>query len=181
VCGQVVHDLPSDPRSPANGRQLVSEQCQTWGLDDVCEDMVLPVSELITNAFLHAGTHLALTVSLTEEYVEVSVRDENPRPPIVRPVRIDLEADLAGLPEGVQVQGDHREAALHVGEAGSVAAGRGLHIVDSVADEWGVAEYTDGKDVWFRIHTPAGWQPDPPCPCPGSPVTTPGGLPIRTK
>jgi anti-sigma regulatory factor (Ser/Thr protein kinase) len=179
VCGQVVHDLPSDPRSPANGRQLVSQCCEEWGLGDDCEDMVLPVSELITNAFLHAGTHLALTVSLTAEFVEVSVRDENPRPPIIRPVRLDLDADLAELPEGVQVQGDHREAALHVGEAGSVAAGRGLHIVDAVADEWGVAEYTDGKDVWFRIHTPEGWHPDPPCPCPGSAETTPGGLPFR--
>jgi anti-sigma regulatory factor (Ser/Thr protein kinase) len=143
--------------------------------------MVLPVSELITNAFLHAGTHLVLTASLTGEFVEVSVRDDNPRAPIVRPVRIDLGADLAELPEAVQVQGDHRAAALHVGEAGSVAAGRGLHIVDAVADEWGVAEYTDGKDVWFRIRTPGDWEPAEPCPCPGSPVTTPGGLPIRTR
>jgi len=180
VCGQVVHDLPSDPRSPGEGRQLVSDQCLEWSLGDICEDMVLPVSELITNAFLHAGTQLRLTTSLTREFVEVSVRDDNLRAPIVRPVRIDLEADLAGLPEGVDVQGDHRHASLHVGEAGSVAAGRGLHIVDAVADEWGVAEYANGKDVWFRIRTPAGWEPDVPCPCPGSGITTPGGLPIRS-
>jgi anti-sigma regulatory factor (Ser/Thr protein kinase) len=149
-------------------------------MGDVCEDMVLPVSELVTNGFLHAGTHLRLTISLTAEFIEVSVRDENPRTPIVRPVRLDLDADLADLPEGVHVHGDHREASLHVGEAGSVAAGRGLHIVDAVADEWGVAEYADGKDVWFRIRTPADWRPDVPCPCPGSAVTTPGSLPIRT-
>jgi hypothetical protein len=157
----------------------VSTTCHEWGLGDVCDDMVLPVSELITNAFLHAGTHLALTVSLTGQYVEVSVRDDNPRPPIVRPVRLDLAADLATMSPHVQVQSDPRDASLHVGEAGSVAAGRGLHIVDAVADEWGVAEYTDGKDVWFRIETPKGWTPPVPCPCEGSSDTTPGGLPIR--
>jgi anti-sigma regulatory factor (Ser/Thr protein kinase) len=181
VCGQVVHDLPSDPRSPAEGRQIVSQTCHEWGLGDVCDDMVLPVSELITNAFLHAGTHLRLTVSLTGEFVEVSVRDDNPRPPIVRPVRLDLESDLATMSPLVQVQGDHRDPSLHVGEAGSVAAGRGLHIVDAVADEWGVAEYEDGKDVWFRIHVPAEWLPDDPCPCEGSADTTPGGLPLRVR
>jgi hypothetical protein len=157
----------------------VSQTCQDWGLGDICEDMILPVSELITNAFLHAGTNLCLTVSLTREFIEVSVRDDNPRTPIVRPVRLDLAADLAGLPPLVQVQGDHREPALHVGEAGSVAAGRGLHIVDAVADEWGVAEFAHGKDVWFRIRTPDDWEPEGGCPCPGSAVLTPGGLPIR--
>jgi anti-sigma regulatory factor (Ser/Thr protein kinase) len=179
VCGQVVHDLPSEPRSPGHGRRIVTEACNEWGLGEICGDMVLPVSELITNAFLHAGTHLRLTVSLSSGFVEVSVRDDNPRPPIVRPVRLDLNADLAGLAPSVQMQADARDPSLHVGEAGSVAAGRGLHIVDAVADEWGVAEYTDGKDVWFRIHAPEGWEPAVPCPCADSPVTTPGGLPLR--
>jgi hypothetical protein len=93
---------------------------------------------------------------------------------------MDLKADidvLAGRPDALP--DDPHDPALRVGEAGTVTAGRGLLIVDAVADEWGTADLRGGKDVWFRVRTPQDWQPRLPCQCAGSATTTPGGLPMH--
>jgi hypothetical protein len=181
VCKQAVVELPGHPASASGARHFVAEQCGAWGLTTLCDDLTLPVSELVTNGVLHARTPTTVTLSLTEAYVEVAVRDSNPRTPVMRPIRLDLDGDirvlaarLTDLPE------DLRDDALHVGEAGSIAAGRGLHIVDTIADEWGVSELTSGKAVWFRIRTPHPWAPPDPCLCNAEPAgTSPGGLPLH--
>jgi hypothetical protein len=183
VCEQVAVELAGAPASASAARHFVAEQCQSWGLGALSEDLTLPVSELVTNAVLHARTPTTLTVSVAASFVEVSVRDTNPRPPVLRPVRLDLDGDislvaarLADLPQ------DLRDEVLHVGDSGSIAAGRGLHIVDAVADEWGVSELTGGKDVWFRIATPRGWTPQSGCRCRTDPTrTSPGGLPLHVR
>lgn len=176
MCGQLTEELPGEPRAARHGRNFVAAACATWMLGEVRDDLVLPVSELVTNAVLHAGTDVRLTISLTRHFVEVAIGDRNPRPPIVRPVRLDLEADLDAIALVDGLLHDQRDPALAVGEAGAVTAGRGLHIVDAVADEWGVAELTDGKDVWFRVRTPTDWQPRTGCACNSGSRTSPGGL-----
>lgn len=40
---------------------------------------------------------------------------------------------------------------MQVGPAGSIGAGRGLLLVEALADEWGVTMQTGGKAVWFRL------------------------------
>jgi anti-sigma regulatory factor (Ser/Thr protein kinase) len=181
VCDQVAVELPATPASTAAARHFVAAQCGTWALGAICDELMLPVSELVSNAVLHARTPTTVTVSLTSAFVEVSVRDGNPRPPVARPVRLDLADDIrlvaarrGDLPE------DPRDLALHVGAAGSITAGRGLHIVDAFADEWGVSELTAGKEVWFRIGTPTGWTPATRCRCStDASGTSPGGLPLH--
>ena len=183
MCHQVTMELPGTPAAASAARHFVAECCDDWGLGPICEDLTLPVSELVTNALLHAPTPAMLTVSLTAAFVEVSVRDSNPRPPVLRPVRLNLDDDisvvaarLGDLPE------DLRDEALHVGPSGSIAAGRGLHIVDAVADEWGVSELSAGKEVWFRIGTPPGWKPPVSCRCDTVAAgTSPGGLPLHVS
>ena len=181
MCEQVAVELAATPASAPAARHFVEDQCAAWGLGEICVDLTLPVSELVTNAVLHARTPTTVTVSLTTDFIEVSVRDANPRPPMPRPVRLDLDHDirvvaarLTDLPE------DLRDEALHVGDAGSIAAGRGLHIVDAVADEWGVNELARGKDVWFRIKTPEDWSPASKCQCASERGhTSPGGMPLH--
>ncbi len=46
---------------------------------------------------------------------------------------------------------DDRHARLEVGPAGAIGAGRGLLLVEALADEWGVQLAADGKSVWFRL------------------------------
>lgn len=181
MCEQAVVELPSSPTSAREARRFVGERCAQWGLGDVCEDLILPVSELVTNAVLHARTPAKVTVTLTARFVEVAVRDTNPRPPVLRPVRVDLAADIQQVAARLSdLPDDLRDPALHVGDAGSIAAGRGLHIVDAVADEWGVSELSDGKDVWFRVAVPpeSGHCSDCHCAAQGN-ATTPGGLPLH--
>ena len=146
--------LPCAPVAAGLARQFVAQRCRDWQLEAFCADLTLPVSELVTNAVLHAGTPIQLTLIRGGDYVQVSVSDRNPRRPVMRPVRLDLDADIAVATHlSIDFPPDLRDQQLHVGDAGSISAGRGLHIVDAVADEWGVAELSEGKDVWFRIHT----------------------------
>jgi anti-sigma regulatory factor (Ser/Thr protein kinase) len=84
-------------------------------------DIALMVSELVTNAIRHAGTDFRVTVDRTPAAVRVSVTDGAPG----RPVALDPgPQDLSG---------------------------RGLMIVDRLADAWGVDPARPGKTVWFSI------------------------------
>ena len=177
MCSQGSVELPGERRSAGRARAFVADHCRQWGLGGVCEDLILPVSELVTNAVLHAGTPVLLTLSLTDPYIEVAVHDGNPRPPILRPVRLDPLGDIdraGALPADRSL--DARDPALVVGDAGSITAGRGLLIVDAVADEWGVGELSEGKTVWFRIRVPDDTAFEVPCACATGTSVTPGGL-----
>ena len=102
----------------------------------------------------------------------VGVIDRDPRPPVIRPARLDLLADLDAvqsvpLTSTTGTPADQRPTDRHptadVGPSGSIAAGRGLLIVDQLGDEWGVAERTDGKEVWLTV--PVRWAHVHECGC----------------
>jgi anti-sigma regulatory factor (Ser/Thr protein kinase) len=131
------------------------------------DELTLTVSELVTNAVLHARTQIEVELCVMGGAVTVSVIDRDPRPPVIRPVRLDLLADLdaAGADLGPPVTHalDDRHPNSYVGSGGSVAGGRGLLIVDALADEWGVAERADGKEVWLTV--PVEWTHEHECVC----------------
>ena len=81
-------------------------------------------SEVVANAVTHAGTDVTVQVQSNGGWARVEVHD-----------------DCADLPEiQVQVPG----AALRTG--------RGLAIVDALADDWGFWPINgDGKVVWFEL------------------------------
>jgi anti-sigma regulatory factor (Ser/Thr protein kinase) len=94
----------------------------------------LVASELVTNAVVHARTPSVMALRLANDTLHVSVRDNDPRP-MFRP-----DPGLTGAHDG-----DH---------------GRGLLILDAMADEWGTHPTADGKVVWATIsvkppHTPS--------------------------
>jgi anti-sigma regulatory factor (Ser/Thr protein kinase) len=172
MCNQVVEQLLADPRSAHRGRNLVATTCQHWALgESLCTDLALPVSELVTNAVLHAGTEIQLTVSLTAQWVEVSVRDQHLRAPVLRPVHLSPDA----LPSGRDLPLTAHEPYEDAG-GDLLTSGRGLQIVDAVADEWGTETLATGKEVWFRVRTPPAWTPAQACECTQASGTTPGGL-----
>lgn len=85
-------------------------------------DAALLVGELVSNAVLHAGTPIELTVAVEGSNVRIEVLDES-----------------AHMPE-------------KVAGVGEMMAGRGLHIVDAIAKRWGAERLADrGKKVWFEI------------------------------
>ncbi len=80
---------------------------------------------------------------LTDELVTNAIR--HGRPPIVLTVRFDahvlmIEVDDCGPGRPVPRQVD-----------ASAERGRGLNIVDQVADDWGVHQLEEGKRVWCRL------------------------------
>jgi hypothetical protein len=158
-----------------------------WELEPLAEELELAGSELVTNALLHTRSGFEVTIAVCSGAVELAVRDRDPRQPVLRPPRLDLLADVESIaklpiPDPDEVDPDDiidRHPSLHVGPSGSIAAGRGLLIVDAIADEWGVASHAAGKDVWLRIPAPRGWPFLHECTCDELAARTPSGHPIR--
>jgi PAS domain S-box-containing protein len=110
------------PASAGAARRLVRQTLTEAGESSAVEAAELAVSELVTNAILHAATSVHLSVDVTADAVTVTVRDWHPQLPTQR----------------------------HWGE--NATTGRGLGLVASVTDDYGVdAQHPTGKSVWFRI------------------------------
>ena len=92
------------------------------GLGELADDVVLLVSELVTNAVRHASAPIDLEIEVDRDEVVVAVRDGSEVPPLPR------EA-------GVEAEG-----------------GRGMLLVDLLTDEHGVRPQPPGKTVWARLH-----------------------------
>jgi anti-sigma regulatory factor (Ser/Thr protein kinase) len=161
MCRRAFLALEPTPRAAGEARRFVAATCDRWGVVGVVEVLCLAVSELVTNALLHARTRIEVELCIAHGALEVCVSDHDPRPPVLRPMRADLLADLDAVSAlGPDVDERH---AMRVGASGSVAAGRGLLIIDALADEWGVSERADGKEVWLTIGVP--WEHPEPCGC----------------
>lgn len=170
MCRHATTALPPEPRSASAARRFVADRLQEWGLEALRDDALLAVTELVTNAVLHARTPLLVCVSSENRQVEIAVFDGNETLPQPRPPRDDLARDLADLlAQEAAVEDsagmDERDPRLDVGPAGTVTGGRGLLLVAALAAEWGVSPLSDGKAVWVRTPAPAGWSPSDPCPC----------------
>lgn len=120
-------DLPARPTSPGAARTFVDARLGEWGAGGVREETLLCISELVTNAVVHAGSAVHLELHCGEGVLRVDVRDVG-------------QAPLAPARPAAGVEDTH---------------GRGLMMVDAVADRWGVVADGDGKVVWFEIALPA--------------------------
>jgi PAS domain S-box-containing protein len=108
--------------SAREARRVVREALTNAGETGHLDTAELAVSELVTNAILHAATPVELTVEVSQRDVRVSVRDYH-----------------AALP------------APRVWGTGATT-GRGLSLVASLTDEHGVEPFgNEGKAVWFRL------------------------------
>ena len=81
----------------------------------------LLVSELVSNVVLHAHTPLEVAVRARGGHIRVTVTDESAVIPAMKHY----------VPDAV--------------------TGRGLTMVDSAAERWGIDEKANGKAVWFEI------------------------------
>ncbi len=186
MCRHATTALPAEPRSATAARAFVDERLTAWGLSELRDDALLAVTELVTNAVLHARTPLLVCVSSEHGQVEIAVFDGNISLPQPRPPRLDLASDLDELltaeaevlPEGGFL--DDRDPRLDIGAAGSVAGGRGLLLVAALAAEWGVSPLSDGKAVWVRTPAPQSWAHGGQCPCAATqdPATLGSGRPV---
>lgn len=116
----VKRSFPPDPNSAPEARRFVLEA--GWSEDpDLNLRLATIVSELVTNAILHARTPFMVTVNADDNMIRVDVADQSDVLPAKRAY-----------------------GSLH-------PTGRGLHIVEAIADRWGVAPGPSGKTVWFEL------------------------------
>jgi serine/threonine-protein kinase RsbW len=87
----------------------------------VIELAVLLVSELVTNATVHAPSRIRVTVYVDSHWVRVEVEDQGPGQPVLR----------ASTPSQLK--------------------GRGLAVVDRLSTDWGTDRHKGHKTVWFEI------------------------------
>ncbi|MCU1494026.1 MAG: sensor histidine kinase [Acidimicrobiaceae bacterium] len=105
--------------APGAARHFVVDALHTWGYEGtLVDDAALVVTELATNAVLHAGSHFSVDVRPDGSGVRISVRDASP---VVPSVGNDLLMALSG---------------------------RGLFLVAELASGWGVDIRAHGKIVW---------------------------------
>ncbi|MEU6013787.1 ATP-binding protein [Streptomyces sp. NPDC047515] len=121
-------DLLAVPKAVPEVRHTLRERC--GGADS--PDLLLCVSELLTNVIVHLGegTPVTLRVSGTcTGRVRVELSDPEPCAwPAIRSA------------------------------AGGDESGRGLALVDALALRWGVDQGVRGKTVWCELPAPTGWE-----------------------
>ncbi|MER5584204.1 SpoIIE family protein phosphatase [Streptomyces asoensis] len=121
------HVAPGDPEALSEARHMIRAAVRTWGARDRSDEIELVADELITNALMHTEGAAIVTLRVltgTEHRLRVEVEDSS-----------------SALPR-------RREA----GESG--VSGRGLMLVDLLADEWGVEARGGGKCVWCEFVMP---------------------------
>lgn len=120
--------LAAEPAAAGTARGQVQATIQAWEVPVDASVAMLLTSELVTNAVIHAaGLVITLVVSCSRDQVRVDVHDTS-----------------CALPEMADVPAD-------------AESGRGLHLVASLAHEWGYYRTTAGKAVYFTL----AFGPDP--------------------
>ncbi|HUB70227.1 MAG TPA: ATP-binding protein [Acidimicrobiales bacterium] len=113
-----------EPREVYSARHFVASVLEKWGFE--CDDLPLLVSELATNAVLHARSDFEVTVVRSGPRLRVEVYDQNTRLP-----------SFAVAPPDAY-------------------SGRGLMLLRELATAWGVESHSDsGKTIWFELELPA--------------------------
>ena len=118
--------LPPDGRSASVARRLVERAVATAALPDLIDEALLLVTEVVTNAVVHAGTELELEITTEGDRLRVEVSDRS----------------AGALPVVREAPSETREG------------GRGIFLLDALATEWGTRHFGSGKSVWFQLGPP---------------------------
>jgi anti-sigma regulatory factor (Ser/Thr protein kinase) len=104
-----------------SARHELGHVLRASGLGAAEPTATLLAGELLTNVVLHSRTDAALSASWDAMTLRVEVRDDDPTLPRPRSPR------------------------------SLTPSGRGLRIVGTASDRWGVVPLADGKVVWFEL------------------------------
>ncbi|MGX5182839.1 ATP-binding protein [Streptomyces avermitilis] len=116
----------AEPEEVAGLRRVMRLHLRAWGLYELIDEAQLCVSELVSNVITHVGrgTPATLAVSMNGTHLRIEVHDPDTR---ALPTLVQAEADSEG--------------------------GRGMALVEAVADRWGVQLQPDRKVTWCELST----------------------------
>lgn len=100
---------------------MIREYLTAAGREDLADTAELLVSEIVTNALVHAGTDVEVSFSFVDGGLRIEVSDGSPHPPSPRSY------------------------------GPSAGTGRGLLLLEEMVDAWGVEFADHGKTVWFTL------------------------------
>ena len=121
--------LPARLESVSVVRRFVADVLRRWGYERLFDDVALVATEMATNATLHSGSsHFEVELNIEGEAVRVAVRDHGTTP----------ARTIAG------------RAAIAAARSLDMATttGRGLVLVSSIAEAWGLEDLADGMRAW---------------------------------
>ncbi|MGW1894499.1 ATP-binding SpoIIE family protein phosphatase [Streptomyces sp. NPDC002004] len=116
----------AEPRRVAGARQQLRELLHDWADPDQVDSAVLMLSETVTNVLVHTDGDAGMVAEITGE-------------PGARRLRVEVADTSDDLP--------HKR---HPGELAS--SGRGLVLMELLADGWGVDPRGEGKSIWFELY-----------------------------
>jgi hypothetical protein len=119
----------TEPEQIAGARQQMRELLHDWAQGDQRDSAVLLVSEMVTNVLVHTDGDALLVAEVTGEKGD-------------RRLRVDVADGSDELP--------------HMRRPGELASsGRGLMLMEMLADAWGVDPRGEGKNIWFELYEAA--------------------------
>lgn len=129
----------AEPERIAAARQQLRELLHDWADTDQMDSAVLLVSEMVTNVLVHTDGDALLVAEMTRHGAEP------------RRLRVEVADASDDLP--------------HKRRPGELASsGRGLVLMELLADRWGVDPRGEGKSIWFELYEPAEASVDPVAP-----------------
>ncbi|WP_405448364.1 SpoIIE family protein phosphatase [Streptomyces erythrochromogenes] len=123
----------AEPERIAGARRQVRELLHDWADEEQLDSVVLMVSEMVTNVLVHTDGDALLVAEAVGELGE-------------RRLRVEVADSSDELP--------HKR---HPGEMAS--SGRGVLLMEMLADAWGVDPRGEGKSIWFELYEQSK-QPD---------------------
>ena len=116
-------ELRGRPASVREARVFTGDVLADDGVEaSIIEVALLLVSELVTNAVVHARGTISVTVHSDAHWVRIEVEDQGRGRPVLRP----------------ETQNQQH-------------GGRGLRVVDKLATDWGTERRATRKVVWCEI------------------------------
>jgi anti-sigma regulatory factor (Ser/Thr protein kinase) len=113
--------LPALAESVSSARRFVRERVLELGATAAIDDAETLVSELATNAVLHARTEYTIQVTRSNGLIRVRVHDLSAVQPRERHYGVDA------------------------------TTGRGIRLVTALAVDWGIDPEEPGKAIWFDL------------------------------
>jgi serine phosphatase RsbU (regulator of sigma subunit) len=154
--------LPADDCAASAARTFVRAALGEWTdpavpgspkiTDGLVDDAMLLVSELVTNAVMHAGTTIEVVCRLDAGHSSRAASLLNVNGLLNADGPVDVVIEVA----------DRHPSRTVLGTKDSLRAwyGRGLQLVRARAESWGVTYRRTQKTVWFRLETTAE-EPEP--------------------
>ncbi|MGP4010767.1 SpoIIE family protein phosphatase [Streptomyces sp. 4N124] len=120
----------AEPERVATARQQLRELLHDWASPDQVDSAVLLLSEMLTNVLVHTDADALLLAQVTGEAG-------------IRRLHVEVTDTSDDLP--------------HKRRPGELASsGRGLMLIELLANAWGVDPRGEGKSIWFELYEEQG-------------------------